>query len=115
MPSDRKIGQVANRVVQLNDVLQTYHEGIGFLPARLRTVKLPRAILIVNPIASAQDTLACDRCNVWRVIETHSSLLMCSLPECFARWIVNDLGTDVERPKLAGYCLVQGGPGELIT
>jgi hypothetical protein len=69
VPSDRKIGQVANRIVQLDDVLQTYHEGIAFLPARLRAVKLPRAILIVNPIASAKDTLACDSCNVWRVIE----------------------------------------------
>src|ERR1700756_1560724 len=43
--------------------------GIAFLPTRLRAVKLPRAILIVNPIASAKDTLACDSCNVWRVIE----------------------------------------------
>ncbi|MGC1548745.1 MAG: hypothetical protein WA777_09450, partial [Rhodanobacter sp.] len=32
--------------------------GIAFLPARLRALKSPRAILIVNPFASAKDTLA---------------------------------------------------------
>jgi hypothetical protein len=99
--SDRKIGQVANRIVQLNDVLQTYHEGIAFLLAILRAVKLPRAILIVNPTASAKDTLLAIAATFGGSLKTPSSLFMCSSPECFARWVVDDSGTDVERPKLA--------------